>query len=441
VSGKLPWRRTFLLGFGFFGITLLWPIYDSFVPIFLSGFGLSNRAIGFWMTLDNYANLFIQLWVGNRSDRTRTRWGRRFPYILLGAPFAALGGALIPLGAMQSLPLLIGAMLLMTISMSLFRSPTVALLGDVFPPELRSRANGVINFMGLLAGVLAFLVGGVLYRINPAYPFWVAAAVMILVLGLLVTRVKEPPLPAPARSAEEQQTSGVLASLQRLAQDEDRSALYLLFALLAWSVGITALQAFFTLFSREELGVAEGAAAQLLSFYPLAGLLFAIPGGYLGTYLGRKRVILLCLATMAAGLVIFLLIPPAALGTARDFNLLDPTTWFRSPTVRLLIVLLLAAGASLTVITVNVLPMLLDMAPEGQMGSFTGLYYLFGSLASILGPPLGGLLVDLTGSYRAIFVFAPFWVVLGLALMWRVREPQRPILKLTRFGGLKDKTE
>jgi maltose/moltooligosaccharide transporter len=425
VPGRLPWRRTFLLGFGFFGITLLWPIYDSFVPIFLSGFGLSNRAIGFWMTLDNYANLFIQPWVGNRSDRTRTRWGRRFPYIMLGAPLAALGGALIPLGATQSLPLLIGAMLVMTVSMSLFRSPTVALLGDVFPPGLRSRANGVINFMGLLAGVLAFLVGGVLYRMNPAYPFWVAATVMLLVLALLVTRVREPAVPAAAGDGEELEITGVLATLQRLAQQADRSVLYLLSALLAWSVGLTALQAFFTLFSRNELGVAEGAAAQLLSFYPLAGLVFAIPGGYLGTYFGRKRVIMLCLAIMAIGLGIFLLIPPATLGTAQDFNLLDPTTWFRAPTVRLLIALLLAAGASLTVITVNALPMLLDMAPEGQIGSFTGLYYLFGSIASILGPPLGGLLVDVTGSYRSIFVFAPFWVVLGLALMWRVREPER----------------
>src|SRR5690606_18967594 len=131
---RMPWRKTFLLGFGFFGISLVWPLYDSYVPIFLSTFGLSNRLIGFLMTADNWVNLFVQPAVGVLSDRTRTRIGRRFPFILIGAPLAAVGIILIPLGATHSLPALVGAMLLMTISMALFRTPAVALLGDVFPP-------------------------------------------------------------------------------------------------------------------------------------------------------------------------------------------------------------------------------------------------------------------------------------------------------------------
>lgn len=419
----MPWRKTFLLGFGFFGISLLWPLYDSYVPLFLRAFGLSNVAVGFLMTLDNYANLFIQPWVGQRSDRTHTRWGRRFPYIMIGAPIAAVGGILIPLGAVRALPLLIGAMLMMNLAMAFFRSPTVALLGDLFPSALRSRANGVINFMGLLAGVSAFLGGGALYKLNPAYPFCAAALIMLGVLGLLMAFVREPASlrreagPSPGRASV-----GVRATLKSLVANPDRSALLILTALLAWSIGFTAIQAFFTLYSKHELGLEEGVASQLLSFYPIAGLIFAIPGGHLGTYFGRRRTLILCLGVLGGLLIAFLFISPVPLSGLEAFNLLAPATWFATPTIRLLILMLMAAGAALTVITVNVLPMLFDAAPGGQIGGYTGLYYLFGSLASIVGPPLGGLAVDLTGSYRTIFVFAPFFVFVGLLLMWQVRS-------------------
>ncbi|HYN89252.1 MAG TPA: MFS transporter, partial [Ardenticatenaceae bacterium] len=360
-------------------------------------------------------------WVGERSDRTWTRWGRRFPYIMVGAPIAAVGGALIPIGAARGLVLLVAAMLLMNLAMAVFRSPTVALLGDVFPPELRSRANGVINFMGLVAAVIAFLVGGIFYKLNPAYPFWAAGAIMLGVLLLLLAFVREPADPYSETEVSDAREQGVLPTLRRLIANPDRSALLILVALLMWSIGITALQAFFTLYGKMEMGLNEGTASQLLSFYPLAGLLFAIPGGYLGTYLGRRRTLLLCLALLFAVLVSFLFVTPDAVTGPHTFNLLRADTWFANPTTRILIILLMAAGAALTVITVNVLPMLFDAAPTGRIGSYTGLYYLFGSLASISGPPLAGQIVDLTGSYRTIFLFTPFFVAVAFILIWAVR--------------------
>lgn len=439
---RMPWRKTFLLGFGFFGISLVWPLYDSYVPIFLSTFGLSNRLIGFLMTADNWVNLFVQPAVGVLSDRTRTRIGRRFPFILIGAPLAAVGIILIPLGATHSLPALVGAMLLMTISMALFRTPAVALLGDVFPPELRSRANGVINFMGLLAGIIAFLAGGMLYKIRPAYPFWAAAVAMLFMLGLLMVIVREPTSVVENGAGDnEGQGPGLRATLYGLIRNPDRSALLILCALLAWSIGFTAIQAFFTLYGKHELGLDEGTASQLLSFFPLAGLLFAIPGGYLGTYLGRRRTMLLCLAVLTLVLITFAFVSPTARAGLGSFTLLSPDTWFATPIQRLLILLLMTAGASMTVMTVNILPMLFETAPAGQAGSYTGLYYLFGSLASIIGPPLGGLMVDLMGgSYRTIFIVAPVFVAAGFCLMWLVRggEVGRPATEVRtpeKHGG------
>lgn len=94
---QFPYAKTFLLGFGFLGISLIWPIFNNYVPIFLRDrFGLSATLIGFIMTWDNYLNMFVQPVVGERSDHTHTRLGRRKPWMLVGAPLAALFFILVP---------------------------------------------------------------------------------------------------------------------------------------------------------------------------------------------------------------------------------------------------------------------------------------------------------------------------------------------------------
>ena len=131
---RFPYARTLLLGFGFFGINLIYPIFNNFVPVFLrEDFGLSASLIGFIMTWDNYVNMFLQPVVGERSDRTRTRLGRRKPWILVGAPLAAVFFVTVPL--MGSPVGIMFAILLTNLSMALFRAPTVSLLGDLFPPS------------------------------------------------------------------------------------------------------------------------------------------------------------------------------------------------------------------------------------------------------------------------------------------------------------------
>src|SRR5690606_28486146 len=165
-------RKTWLLGFGFFSISLTWALYNAFVPLFLEKYIASTMVIGFLMTIDNYFALFLQPWVGNRSDRTNTRFGRRMPYLLIGMPLAAVFMTLIPLHV--SLITLVLFMVLMNLSMSLYRSPTVALMPDITPDAQRSKANGIINFMGGIGAVAAFGAGSILYEANQTLPFAVA---------------------------------------------------------------------------------------------------------------------------------------------------------------------------------------------------------------------------------------------------------------------------
>ncbi len=99
-SARLNYGKTFLLGFGFFGVSVIWGVYNAFVPIFLADkFDLSPVLIGFFMTLDNIAALFIQPPVGAWSDKLRSPMGRRIPFILIGAPITAVAFGLIPIAA------------------------------------------------------------------------------------------------------------------------------------------------------------------------------------------------------------------------------------------------------------------------------------------------------------------------------------------------------
>ncbi|MFT8315412.1 MAG: MFS transporter [Clostridium sp.] len=87
---KLNYKKTFLLGFGFFAVSITWSVYNAFMPKLLSNFIASSALIGFIMTIDNYLALFIQPAVGMYSDRINTRFGKRMPFLMLGMPLAAI---------------------------------------------------------------------------------------------------------------------------------------------------------------------------------------------------------------------------------------------------------------------------------------------------------------------------------------------------------------
>ena len=191
---RFPYGKTFLLGFGFLGISIIWPIFNNYVPIFLKEeFALSATAIGFVMTWDNYLNMFIQPIVGERSDRTRTRIGRRKPWMLVGAPLAAIFFIGIPLA--NTVIMIMFAILLTNVAMALFRSPTIALLGDLFPSSQRSTANGIINLMGGLGTIIAFLIGGVLYGLGRITPFVFGSVVMLAAIVVVLLFIREPEYP------------------------------------------------------------------------------------------------------------------------------------------------------------------------------------------------------------------------------------------------------
>ncbi len=402
---KFNYGKIFLLGFGFFGVSVIWSVYNAFVPLFLANkFGLSPVWIGFFMTLDNIAALFIQPPVGAWSDRLRTKIGRRMPFILIGAPVGALVFGLIPLAAV--LPLFVACTSTLLLSMAFWRTPVVALMPDVTPSQFRSQANGIINLMGGIGTIIASLVGSTLYEINVNFPFWMGSVLVVLAALLVFIFIKE-----PKEYEKEEVKPDLFASLRELFQEKEKSGLRILFAIFFWFLAYTGIEAFLTLYATRRLGISEGDAGRLMGHMGIFFVLFALVAGLAGSRLGRRvsisaglfvmALLTLCLAVLPVDLLTVSLTKLPVLGTIRVVNLF-----------------LMGAGIAWSFVNINSLPMVVDLTTAARIGTFTGLYYLFSTFSAIVGPNLNGLIVTLSGNnYNTMMFVAPFFLVVAMVLI------------------------
>jgi MFS family permease len=407
---KFNYGKIFLLGFGFFGVSVIWGVYNAFVPLFLANkFGLQPAMIGFFMTLDNIAALFIQPPVGAWSDRLRTPIGRRMPFILIGAPIGALAFGFIPLASV--LPLFVACTSTLLLSMAFWRTPVVALMPDVTPSKYRSQANGIINFMGGIGTIIASLAGSTLYEINIAFPFWMGSVLVILAALLVFIFVKE-----PKEYEKEDVKPNMFASLRELFQEKEKSGLRILLAIFFWFLAYTGIEAFLTLYATKRLGISEGDAGRLMGHMGLLFVLFALVAGFVGSRLGRRITISSGLIAMGALTLCIALLPPELLTiTLTKLPVLG--------TIRVVNLFLMAAGIAWSFVNINSLPMVVDLTTAARIGTFTGLYYLFSTLSAIVGPNLNGLIVQFSGNnYNTMMFVAPLFLLVAVVLMLGVRR-------------------
>jgi len=390
---RLNYKNTFLLGFGFFCISIVWPLYNTFVPVFISKYISSTMLIGFVMTFDNIAAITLQPFFGALSDRTWTKHGRRMPYLMVGIPLSALFFSLIPFEF--NFITLIAAAMGFNIMMSIYRAPTVALMPDITPSVHRSKANGIINLMGGIGAVIALFIGPMLYEMNRIYPFVAAGVVMMIALFILVKTIKEPEKPAQ----EDKEHTGIIKAFIEVIKDKDRSALLILVAIFFWFIAYQGVEALFSLYGINYLGINESTAARLLSLFSLTFLVFAIPSGLIATKVGRKKTIMTGIIGL---LVVFMLI-----------------TFFKNITC--LAILMGIGGLFWALININSFPMVVEMTTENKIGAYTGLYYFFSSLAAITGPPLLGFIIDYVG-YGSLFLASVSFLLLAFITMMFVKK-------------------
>jgi maltose/moltooligosaccharide transporter len=423
---RLDYRKTFLIGFGFFGISVLWTLYNAYVPIYLQagnptfdapgevGFGLGQGMTGVVMTLDNIAAFFLLPFIGVWSDRIWTRFGRRMPFILVLAPLAIAAFVLIPMAVAAIPPALSGqadqltsqlaffmlAIGIFLLAMASFRTPVIALMPDLTPSPLRSQANGIINLMGGVGTLLATLASGLLYARGRIVPFvfgGVLMAIGALVLFLFIREPKELEV-----AAREDEGLGALRGIRRVSPEARRSLALLMAAIFCWFVGYNAVETFLSSYGVDELRMSTGTAPLLLGVASLAFLIFAIPAGYIAARVGRRR-------TIVTGLTIF--------GV-----LLVVNYFLRNPT--LIWAIMAIGGMGWALVNINSLPMVVDIsASDADLGTYTGLYYIASQLAAVAGPIINGYIVEWGGGdYNLIFLVTPAFFVLAILCMLGVTK-------------------
>ena len=194
---KLNYKRTVLIGFAFLSICSFWQMYDNIIPLILKDtFHLGETVTGVIMALDNVLALFLLPLFGMLSDKVDTRMGKRTPFIVAGTVLAI--GFLMLLHVANEraiLPLFIIVLLLLLVSMGLYRSPAVALMPDVTPKTLRSKGNAVINLMGAVGGVYTLIMIKLLVgkgeRPNYLPLFLSIAGIMLVSIVILVATIRE----------------------------------------------------------------------------------------------------------------------------------------------------------------------------------------------------------------------------------------------------------
>ena len=408
---RLNYKRTILVGTAFFSICAFWQMYDNIIPLILKNtFGLGDTVSGFIMSLDNILALFMLPLFGALSDRA----GRRMPFILGGTAAAVLLCVCLPLfDKPGSLPLFMGALGLVLIAMGTYRSPAVALMPDLTPKPLRSKANAVINLMGALGGVYTLLAIKALVREPEAglpnyYPLFLAVAgIMALSILLLRLTIRETGIEKEAAepNAAEAGTSGQTA----LPAPVRRSLALILASVALWFMGYNAVTTAFTKYAEAVWGHGVGQASTCLLIATAGAVVSYIPIGMLASRIGRKKTILMGVAVLAACF--------AAGGyLAANF----------SPALYILFALV---GFSWAAINVNSYPMVVEISKLGTVGKYTGYYYTFSMAAQIVTPILSGALLEHVG-YFTLFPYAAVCVALSFVTMALTRHgDNRPATK------------
>ena len=491
---KLNYKRTLCVGFAFFLICAFWQAYDTIVPKILTDrFGMSQFWSGAIMAVDNILALFLLPLFGILSDKTKSKLGRRTPFIIVGTLIAAT--ALISLSFVDSMQLdrlgniadinseearavlydydyasplatpdgveydlaefaredfmkipatlengkanpdytnyvvparsayiaqeivgkdpsalitFIAVLFVLLLSMATFRTPAVALMPDVTPRPLRSKANAVINRMGTIGGSLILGLGIVLatgatkntYMPYTGY-FCIVAGIMLVSLVVFLSTVREPKFVAEMEeisrenAIKEGNDEDEAAGDRKLSGAERLSLILLLASVVLWFFGYNAVTSKYSVYAGRVLQLDYNSTLLVAN---IAALIAYLPVGMIATKVGRKKTIL-------AGIIMLS-------GAFLTASFLDAGT-----PLPVMMILFAIAGIGWATINVNSFPMVVELARGGNVGKYTGFYYTASMAAQTITPLVSGFLMDTLGMktlfpYAAIFAAGAFVTML-----------------------------
>lgn len=441
---KLNRKRTCLIGFAFFGILLLWQVYDSWCPTFLTDifarrmYGISSAAlkagdpakilnvqwiVGIIMACDNLAALILLPLFGNLSDKTHTSIGKRMPFIIIGTLVSAIAFPFIPLFFHENnIAGMVAMMAIVLIFMMMYRNPAVALMPDITPKPLRARANGIINIMGYLGGAFATVLG-IFLKLSDyinvedqarklwiiEIPFIIASLLMVVSALVLFLTIKENKIEEEMK--DEMEEGERLAAIETPIDDDKpmskankRMLLAILGAEFLWFMADNAIGTYIGNYVIYYLNSVSSATMLLTIIGGAASVIGFATAGSIADRIGRKWTISSGLLITFAALVIMCFVAPT-------HNVVGSNGEYSFPV--LLYGVWAIKGFGMALVHNCSFPMVVELCSSKKIGKFTGYYYTSSMAAQTITPVLLGLVFDLTGAWRALPVYSSSLMVLS----------------------------
>lgn len=405
---KLDTKKTMLVGLAFMTISSFWQLYNNEIPLMLQELiGRDKQfVINTIMTLDNLSALFLLPFFGMISDKTHTRIGKRMPYIISGTVLSVIFMLLLPFSyAYKKTALFFVAIVGVLLSMSVYRSPAVALMPDVTPKPLRSKGNAVINLMGAI-GIIVVQVLTLVLKGERNYTklFVIVAVFMLVSVAVMFVKIDENKLVSlmpPEEETEEERVNRINVGVKVHASVR-KSLIFLFISVFLWFMAYSAIETNYSRYASDIWLLDDGTYVLPMLFGSLVALISFLPLGTVSQKFGRKHTII------ASLIILFLAVLSISFITKYSI---------------LLYLLFGLVGITWAAINVNSYPMVVEMSKGADVGKYTGLYYTFSMAAQIATPLVTGLLFDLLpAGLRVLFPYAALFLLLGLITMIFVRH-------------------
>lgn len=457
---KLNYKRTFLIGFAFFGILLLWQVYDSWCPtllteLFKETFNTASDEevqylVGVMMAIDNLAALIMLPIFGWLSDKTNTKIGKRMPYILVGTFLCAVAFPFIPV--FFHYHKLVGTIVMMAVVVvfaMMYRNPAVALMPDITPKPLRSKANGIINIMGYIGGAFATVVGiafslsvyldgkiekGItngwsygnpdLWRIE--MPFIIASVLMVISALVLFFTIKENKVKEEVAAELElgEKLSEVDEGLADDGKPMSKKNLIMLIMILSaeffWFMADNGIGTFMINYCKYYLHCETSGGMINTVCGGVGSVVGFVVGGIMASKIGRKWTIFSGLGMTAIALLAWLILSYAVTPVDPGEGNYNDFPWY-------IYVIWAVKGFGMSWVHVNSFPMVVELCSSRKVGRFTGLYYASSMAAQTVTPCLLGLLLlSASFGWKHLPIYALACVIIAFIIFFFIKGVKNP---------------
>ncbi|MDR3264077.1 MAG: MFS transporter [Clostridiales bacterium] len=414
--------RTLKISLAFAWISIFNSVFDAIMPLIatdsvaVGGLGLDDFWKGVVMALDNILGLFLLPIFGILSDKSRSKYGKRTPYILIFAIAAVvlwiLAGIALGLNSKWMFLILVGSVLALN---AMSRPASLALLPDLTPLSLRRKANALTQIVSIIATVVGIALVELRTLVDYQFIFYIDALLMAVLIVVFIFTVREnrwrkeyDDLPE-AEKGEDSETEVNDFNVNR--EHIKRNKIILLAAVFFFYMAFNGLVSSLSVYATDVLGLLKGGFTipQLLCL--VAACAAAVPVSKLSKKLQRRHLLIIGLDIMILAFII--------------------ASTQRSLTV-LMFVSFIMAGIGYSVALVNLFPYMLELSDPKEIGKSTGIFNTAMTVAMVVTPIASGALQVALGRL-ILFPYCLATLAIAVVLLFFIKDAkQKPIVADTQ---------